>query len=122
MAEKLHLPKDNLVASVARYNEMCEHKRDNDFGKESFRLFPVAKAPYYGIIIGGRLLATLDGLRINTKMQVLDENGNIIPHLYAAGNASGGFFWGSYPDRVPGLACGRAQTFGRLAGKNVVED
>lgn len=122
LAEKLHLPKDNLVASVARYNEMCEHKRDNDFGKESFRLFPVAKAPYYGIIIGGRLLATLDGLRINTKMQVLDENGNIIPHLYAAGNASGGFFWGSYPDRVPGLACGRAQTFGRLAGKNVVED
>ncbi|MCT6877389.1 MAG: FAD-binding protein [Lactobacillus apis] len=122
LAEKLHLPEDNLVASVTRYNKMCQQKRDDDFGKEAFRLFPIVKAPYYGIIIGGRLLATLDGLRINTKMQVLNKNGNAIPHLYAAGNASGGFFWGSYPDRVPGLACGRAQTFGRLAGKNAAEN
>ena len=66
---------------------------------------------------GGRLLATLDGLRVNTKMQVLNTQGDAIPHLYAAGNASGGFFWGSYPDHVPGLTASHAQTFGRLAGQ-----
>ena len=39
-----------------------------------------------------------------------------------AGNDSGGFFWGSYPDRVPGLASSHAQTFGRLAGKNAAKN
>ena len=72
--------------------------------------------------MGGRLLATLDGLRINTKMEVIDKKGKPIPHLYAAGNASGGFFWGSYPDRVPGLTCSHAQTFGRLAGQYAAEN
>ena len=122
LAEKLNLPKDNLVNSVKRYNEMCEKGVDTDFGKEKFRLFPVDKAPYYGVIMGGRLLATLDGLRINTKMEVIDQNGDPIPHLYAAGNASGGFFWGSYPDRIPGLTCSHAQTFGRLAGQYAAEN
>ncbi|MBI0032811.1 FAD-dependent oxidoreductase [Lactobacillus sp. M0396] len=122
LAEKLNLPKDTLVATVKRYNEMCAQGKDTDFGKEKFRLFPVDKAPYYGVIMGGRLLATLDGLRINTKMEVIDKNGDPIPHLYAAGNASGGFFWGSYPDRIPGLTCSHAQTFGRLAGQYAAEN
>ena len=122
LAVKLQLPEKNLVRSVERYNQLCQSKQDSDFGKEPYRMFPIEKGPYYGIILGGRLLATLDGLRINTNMQVIDKKGNAIPHLYAAGNASGGFFWGSYPDRVPGLACSRAQTFGRLAGKNAADN
>ena len=52
-------------------------------------------------------------------MQVLNENNDPIEGLYAAGNCSGGFFWGSYEDRVPGLTCSHAQTFGRLAGKYI---
>ncbi|WEV50946.1 FAD-binding protein [Lactobacillus sp. ESL0731] len=122
LAEKLQLPAEKLAASVRCYNKMCAQKQDTTLGKEPSRLFPVDQAPYYGILMGGRLLATLDGLRINTKMQVINESGDAIPHLYAAGNASGGFFWGSYPDRIPGLACSRAQTFGRLAGQNAAEN
>ncbi|WEV43851.1 FAD-binding protein [Lactobacillus sp. ESL0684] len=122
LAQKLNLPGDNLVASVRTYNKMCDQGIDTDFGKEQFRLFPIKKGPYYGVIMGGRLLATLDGLRINTKMQVINKKGQAIPHLYAAGNASGGFFWGSYPDRVPGLTCSHAQTFGRLAGQFASEN
>ena len=38
--------------------------------------------------------------------------------MYAAGNDAGGFFWGSYNDRVPGLAASHAHTFGRLAGQS----
>ena len=55
-------------------------------------------------------------------MQVLNERGQVIPGLYAAGNCSGGFFWGSYPDRVPGLTASHAMTFGMLAGKYATED
>lgn len=118
LAKQLHLPVDNLKATIEHYNKMCRQGKDTDYGKEKYRLFPINHAPYYGSWLGGVLLATFDGLRVNTKMQVIRENGEPIPHLYAAGNCSGGFFWGSYPDRVPGLAASHADTFGRLAGKN----
>lgn len=52
----------------------------------------------------------------------MDNQYHAIPHLYAAGNDSGGFFFGSYPDRVPGLAASHAQTFGRLAGQQAAQN
>lgn len=119
LADKLHLPKEKLVETVKHYNELAHKGVDEDFGKEKSRLLPVDGAPYYGAWFSGVLLATLDGLRINDHMQVLNENNDPIEGLYAAGNCSGGFFWGSYEDRVPGLTCSHAQTFGRLAGKYI---
>ena len=119
LAEKLSLPKANLEKTVARYNDLVAKGKDTDFGKEKDRLISVDHAPYYGAIIGGRLLATLDGLKINSKMQVINKQGDVIPGLYAAGNCSGGFFWGIYPDHVPGLTASHALTFGRLAGKYI---
>lgn len=121
LAEKLDMPVKNLQTTVDRYNELCHKGNDEDFGKESYRMLALDQGPYYGAYVGGRLLATLDGLRVNTKMQVLRENGEAISGLYAAGNCSGGFFWGSYPDHVPGLTASHAQTFGRLAGKYAAE-
>ncbi len=117
LAAKLNMPVDNLSESIQRYNEMVASQKDSDFGKETYRLELVSEAPYYGAIVGGRLLATLDGLRVNTHMQVTNKQGNVIKGLYAAGNCSGGFFWGSYPDHVPGLTASHALTFGRLAGQ-----
>lgn len=122
LAKQLHLPVDNLKKSITRYNQICQDGNDSDFGKEQYRLYPVNNGPYYGAWLSGRLLATLDGLRVNTKMQVLNKQGQIIPGLYAAGNCSGGFFWGSYPDRVPGLTASHAQTFGMLAGRYAAEN
>ncbi|WP_231131900.1 FAD-binding protein [Lactobacillus delbrueckii] len=81
---------------------MIDHQ-DKEFGKEAYRITPIKKKPYYGCVLGGRILCTFDGLRINTKMEVLDEKHDPIPGLYAAGNDVGGFFWGSYNDRVPGF-------------------
>ncbi|MDF7639113.1 FAD-dependent oxidoreductase [Lactobacillus sp. ESL0791] len=122
LAKKLHLPVENLVKTVNRYNDLVVAHIDKDFGKEQYRLTAVDKKPFYGCILGGRVLDTLDGLRINKKMEVLNEDYEPIEHLYAAGNASGGFFFNSYPDRVPGLAASHAQTFGRLAGQQAAEN
>ncbi|WP_288646582.1 FAD-dependent oxidoreductase [uncultured Lactobacillus sp.] len=118
LAEKLNLPVAALKKSVEKNNDQEVADFDDEFGKEAYRITPINKPPYYGCILGGRILCTFDGLRVNTNMEVLDENYNPIKHLYAGGNDSGGFFWGSYNDRVPGLAASHAQTFGRLAGKN----
>lgn len=122
LAEKLQLPVENLKKTVERNNQLVVDNIDKDFGKESYRLTPVDKKPFYGCILGGRVLDTLDGLRINKNMEVLNEDYEPIEHLYSAGNASGGFFFGSYPDRIPGLAASHAQTFGRLAGKQAAKN
>lgn len=115
--DQLGLPQETAKKTVERYNELAAIGIDEDFGKESLRLNGVLKAPFYGAILGGRILATTDGLRINTDMEVLDENYEVIDGLYAAGNDSGGFFCGSYPELAPGTLASREVTFGHLAGQ-----
>lgn len=119
LAEKLLIPADALRATVDRYNELCAKGVDEDFGKESYRMMPIDTPPYRGVTLGGQLLCTLDGLRINTQMQVLDRSGEVIDGLYAGGNDSGGFFSNCYPELVVGIAMGRTFTFARLAGENM---
>lgn len=116
LAEKLNIPVDNFVATFNRYNEMAENGKDEDYNKEAYRLMPLKNPPYYGIRTGAWFLATLDGVRINTNMHPVREDGSEVEGLYMAGDCSGGFFSVSYPNLFTGLACGRTMTFGRRAG------
>ena len=121
LAEKLNLPVDTFVETVKRYNELCGKGEDEDFGKEAYRMIALDSPPYYGARQGAQLLCTLDGLRINTKMQVLDKNGEVIEGLYAAGDCSGGFFAHNYPEYIVGVAVGRTLTEGYLLGTALAE-
>lgn len=117
LAEKLRLPVDTFVATVQRYNELCEKGEDEDFGKEAYRMIPIKTAPFYGCRQAASLLCTLDGLRINDRMEVLDTNGDPIDGLYAAGDCSGSFFAHNYPEYVVGVAVGRSLTEGYVVGE-----
>lgn len=122
LAEKLCIRNvDAFMDTVERYNELTDLDVDEDYGKPSYRLSHIAEPPFYGAMVKANLLCTLDGLRINTDMQVLDTDANPIPGLYAAGNDSGGFFSGNYPELLVGVAVGRSVTFGRIAGKKAAE-
>lgn len=121
LAEKLNIPVDNFVASVQRYNELCAKGVDEDYGKEAHRMTPVDTAPFYGVRTCAWHLTTLNGVRINTDMQVIREDGTAIEGLYATGDATGGFFATTYPNLFTGLACGRTMTFGRRAAKRIAE-
>lgn len=121
LAEKLQIPADTFKATVARYNELCEKGVDEDFGKEAYRMRPIDHAPYYGGFFGGSLLCTCDGLRINGKGQVYAAaDHKVIEGLYSAGNASGSFFSGNYPEYFVGIAVSRAMTQGRYAVKAIL--
>ena len=116
LAKKLKLPVDALKATVERYNRMAKAGVDEDFGKPAKDLFALETPPFYGITLSGHLLTTMDGLHINTDMQVLDKNGNAIEGLYAAGDVAGGFFANNYyAELIPGVACGKTITFARHA-------
>ena len=115
LAQKLNIPAEPFINTVQRYNVLCMNGKDEDFGKARHRMTPVNQKPYYGVRTAAWHLTTLDGVRINTDMQVLREDGSVIEGLYAAGDCSGGFFANNYPNLFTGLACGRSMTFGRHA-------
>lgn len=76
--------------------------------------------PFFGVRQGGMSYCTLDGLRINADCAVIDENDDAIEGLWAAGNVSGCFFSGNYPELIFGCACGRSMTQGRHAVLNML--
>ncbi len=121
LADKMGVPKENLLKTVERYNELAKKGVDEDYGKRSACLTTIEKPTYYAAPLGTALLVTLGGLKINTDLQVLDEELNVIPGLYAAGNASGSYYANDYCVNLPGNSHGRAYTFGYLAGKNTVK-
>jgi fumarate reductase flavoprotein subunit len=122
LAQKIKVPVDTFRATTERYSELARNGKDEDFGKYPERLTTIEKAPYYACPMEPRRMVVLSGLKINTKMQVMDTERKVIPGLYAAGNTSGGFFGDSYPTTVPGMTHSRAWTFGRLAGLNAAAE
>lgn len=122
LGEKMEVPYETFKVTVKRYNELTRLGRDLDFGKDPVNMTTIEKPPFYAAKMGVAILVTLGGLKINTKLQVLDIEGNVIPGLYAAGNVSGGFYANDYPVTVGGLSHGHALTFGRLAGLNAARE
>lgn len=115
LAEKLLIPPENLKATIEKYNAMAAAGKDDEFGKDATDLIAVATPPFFGATIGGQLLTTMDGVKINTDMQVLDTDNNVIEGLYAAGDVAGGFFAHNYPELAVGVAAGKSLTFSRHA-------
>ena len=96
-----------LEETVARYNSFVDAGKDADFGKPT-PMFKVQKPPFYAAWSTPILHDTLTGLRINTKCQVIDLRGQVIPGLYCAGESAGGFALHGLP---------RVTVFGRIAGR-----
>ena len=84
---------------------------------------PGAPPPLFGpwLLLGplkAYFTTTEGGAAINEQMQVLDDNGDVIPGLYAVGqNGLGGMILFSH-----GLHIAWAITSGRLAGRSIMQD
>ena len=121
LADKLGFTGDdktNFLATCARYNELYDNQEDVDFGKPAYRLSALKTPPFYGFWMGGSLLTTEQGLLVDGKARVLNEETKApMEGFFAAGDCSGGFFYNNYPCLLPGIACGRSMTFGIKAVK-----
>ncbi len=101
-----------LEATVARYNSFVDEGKDEDFGKPTPK-YKIEKAPFYAAWGTPNVHDTRSGLRINSKCQVLDMSGQVIPGLYCAGESAGGF-------NQHGL--GRCATQGFICGTNAAKE
>ena len=113
----------NMIAAVARYNELAAKGCDDDFGKTAKRLFPIEKAPFYATqISAGSMLVCLGGLAVDPDtLCCVDENLAPIQGLYAIGNNMGGRIVQDYPVTIAGASHGTCLTFGYLVGRKVAE-
>lgn len=117
LAEKIGVPVDSFVATVERYNGYCDAGVDEQFGTPADNLVKLDVGPFYAIEIGPTMLNTHGGPRRNEEAQIIDVNGDVIPHLYSAGEM-GALFSDMYNG---GGNLGECVGFGRIAGANAAQ-
>ncbi len=112
--------RDNMLASIHRYNALCSSKRDEDFGKDPKLLYPLVKPPFYMQLAEhgtpGFMLVTVGGLITDEDQNVLDQEYGRIPGLFATGNCCGRRFGYHYSTPISGVSISIAITLGREAG------
>jgi succinate dehydrogenase/fumarate reductase flavoprotein subunit len=110
-----------LAETVDEYNEMCDSGFDDLFEKDHSYMQPISKPPFYACRYFPSAYGTLGGIKINYKAEVLDENCDPIPGLYAAGLDACTIYGDSYPFILPGNSMGFALNSGRIAGEQAAQ-
>jgi 3-oxosteroid 1-dehydrogenase len=134
LAAKIHVPVDALNKTVADMNEYARTGVDPQFGRGSNiydQMFgdanvkpnpclgPIDRPPFYAVAINCGDLGTKGGLKCDERARVVDDSGQPIPNLYAAGNQTGSPFGEWYPGA--GATIGPAMTFGYIAANDIAE-
>ncbi|MDN4473252.1 FAD-binding protein [Demequina zhanjiangensis] len=131
LAEAMDVPKENLKATIQRFNGFARDGVDQDYdrGHDAYdnyygdpthgpnpNLGEIAYGPFVAIKIVLGDLGTKGGLLTDEHSRVLDTKGAVIDGLYAAGNCSASVVGRTYPGA--GSTLGPALVFGYIAGKH----
>ena len=117
--------KEQALATIEAYNEMCHAGVDSQYGKDPIVMLPIETPPFFGAVTenAGSMsagLVTLAGLVTDGNMNVLKPDYTTpIKGLYAAGNCLGHRFGPGYSTPSAGASMGMAMTHGRVLGKIV---
>lgn len=113
---------DVLQEEVDRFNGWVDAGTDEDFYMDPkyLQYAGIKDAPFYAFHYVNGINCTDAGLVVDDQMRVLNTDGEIIPGLYAAGNASGGMFGPDYPAQFLGFSVGRAVTGAMVAVQSIM--
>jgi succinate dehydrogenase/fumarate reductase flavoprotein subunit len=118
LATQLDRDPDEVEATVNRYNDACAAGVDGEYGRQASFLSPIGEPPFYAVGIVPGLICTTGGGKRNARSQVIDQDGNVIPRLYEAGEL-GSMMSNLYQ---AGSFLTEAMLSGRWAGKNAVNE
>jgi predicted oxidoreductase len=108
------VPLEHLADTVAKWNGYVDAGKDPDFEREADApMHRIARPPFHALAIMVIWHDSYGGLRVNGKHQVVDMRGEVIPGLYAGGEAVGGF-------QKHGL--GKGHVHGFIAGTNAAAE
>lgn len=123
LADKLEIPSDALVATLRAYNAACPSGRFDPNAPDGLSTHglvppksnwarPIDTPPYRAYPIVSANVFTFGGLKVNVRAEVLNNDGEIIPGLYAAGEVVG-LYYKTYTGSTSVL---KGAVFGRLGG------
>lgn len=110
-----------LKKTVKDYNSFCDVRHDEEFAKDPKYLREVKTGPFYAIKSVASTLGTLGGIKANERFEVVTQDENPIPGLYAVGNDVGGMYGDSYDLLMAGSTVGFAVNSGRIAVDSAIE-
>ena len=114
LAEGIGVDKDRLTKTIKNYNSFANNGEDYKCGREAQYMRAFDGKKYYAMYMVSGLLNTQGGPKRSANAEVLDTQGNPIPHLYSAGEC-GGITVCMYQG---GTNIAECITFGRIAGKS----
>ena len=134
LAQQCGIDPKALVETVTAYNLHAKDGRDPEFGRGSTPfnqkqgdpfhqgpnpcVAPIQDGPFYAVKVQAGSFGTFSGLRTNEHAQVLDQQDQAIPGLYAVGTDMASVMGGYYPSG--GVNLGPAMTFAYIAGRHAV--
>lgn len=118
LAKAMGVDEATFVSTMNTWNQAVEAKSDAEFNRTSFAN-PLTAAPYYAIKITPAVHHTMGGIVINPKAEVLNEKGEVISGLFAAGEVTGGVHGAN---RLGGNAVADFVVFGRIAGQSAADN
>lgn len=118
LAAAIGVPAANLKAQLELWNGYAAAGEDTQFGRKT-GLMEIT-GPFYAYKNVAYNLGALGGLKINKETEVIDVNGEVIEHLYAAGLNAGGWIGPYYPGS--GTAIIGTVHWGRKAGANAAKN
>lgn len=118
LAKQIGVDPEIFVTTIKNYNSYVDAGYDPEFDKGGFDL-KCEKAPFYATPRKPAVHHTMGGLKIDTTTHVINEAGQRILGLYAAGEVAGGLHAGN---RLGGNSLTDIFTFGRIAGQTAVDE
>lgn len=125
LAKLTNLDAKALKETFDKYNKDIETVGyDTVFGRKfqfglDRPLFKLDTPKYYAIKCVTAITSMKGGIKINSSTQVINNYGDVIPGLYAAGEVIGGLFTKSY---ILGTMTSGAMALGIIAGKNAIKE
>lgn len=117
LANEIGVPPAELETTFSTYNANAKLGKDPEFGAVHY-VAPVSNPPFYAIkgvpVVGD----VSGGLKTNTKTQVLNVFGRVIPRLYAVGSVAS--FYKYHPGS--GSQFSQILVFGRIAGTHAASE
>lgn len=91
LAQRMNVDAATLADEVERYNGFVRSGADEDFGKPMDYMREIAEPPFYAFMMDPQHYATYGGVKVDLDGRVLDQEGEAIPGLWAAGIVTGSF-------------------------------
>lgn len=90
LADGMGVDRENLLMQVARFNESVKNGEDKDFARDAATLGTIEQAPFFACRYVPGSMNTRGGLQVDENSQVVNQDNEAIPGLYAIGNCSTG--------------------------------